>query len=143
MQESGQNLRLAYQKGIYGPFASNLSHVLQHIEGHYIQGYSDESDKPGTQIQLLRDNEVAIESLLNQNNETMQRFNRVVDLIKGFETSYGMELLTTVHWVATREKADTLDKVVEKTHQWSQRKKKFGQDDLEVAWKRLKQKNWL
>jgi O-acetyl-ADP-ribose deacetylase (regulator of RNase III) len=34
MQASGENLKLNFSKGTYGPYADNLRHVLNHIEGH-------------------------------------------------------------------------------------------------------------
>ena len=37
MQESGEPLRLKYVKGPYGPYADNLRHVLNAVEGHFIQ----------------------------------------------------------------------------------------------------------
>src|ERR1039458_2622297 len=33
MQQAGENLRLNYEKGTYGPYAKNLRHVLSVIEG--------------------------------------------------------------------------------------------------------------
>jgi O-acetyl-ADP-ribose deacetylase (regulator of RNase III) len=143
MQESGENLKLKYEKKTYGPFASNLRHVLNHIEGHYIRGYSDTADKPNTQIQLIQENLGSVDEFLHQHRDSLKRFDVVVNLIKGFETSYGMELLTTIHWVATREKAVTLDEVVEKTHQWNNRKKMFSRDEIQIAWETLKNKHWL
>ncbi|MCC5669167.1 hypothetical protein LC653_36310 [Nostoc sp. CHAB 5784] len=35
-------------------------------------------------------------------SETQKRLERVSNLIIGFETPYGMELLVTVHWVGTK-----------------------------------------
>jgi hypothetical protein len=32
-------LRLNYTKHLYGPYADNLNHVLQSMEGHFIRGY--------------------------------------------------------------------------------------------------------
>ena len=41
MQEVGEPLRLRYKKAPYGPYAENLRHVLNEIEGHLISGYAD------------------------------------------------------------------------------------------------------
>lgn len=41
LQMAGEPLRLRYDKHQYGPYADNLNHVLQVIEGHYIRGYGD------------------------------------------------------------------------------------------------------
>ena len=34
MQEAGQRLRLRYTEGPYGPYAENLRHLLNEVEGH-------------------------------------------------------------------------------------------------------------
>lgn len=45
LQEAGQPLRLAFAKGIYGPYAENLNHVMQALEGHYLCGYGDRTQR--------------------------------------------------------------------------------------------------
>jgi hypothetical protein len=42
-------------------------------------------------------------AFLRDKGETIARFDRVGELVEGFETPFGLELLATVHWVATRE----------------------------------------
>ena len=39
LQAAGEDLKLGFQKYQYGPYAENLNHVLQRIEGHFIRGY--------------------------------------------------------------------------------------------------------
>ncbi|UZQ54536.1 macro domain-containing protein [Trichothermofontia sichuanensis B231] len=51
LQVAGEPLRLKYVKHPYGPYADNLNHALQDIEGHYIQGYGDRSQR--SQIDVL------------------------------------------------------------------------------------------
>ena len=43
------------------------------------------------------------EAFLGQHPETRNRFDRVVGLVAGFESPFGLELLASVHWVATRD----------------------------------------
>jgi hypothetical protein len=45
LQEAGQPLRLNFVKGIYGPYADNLNRVLQALEGHYLRGYGDRTQR--------------------------------------------------------------------------------------------------
>ena len=52
MQEAGENLRLRYEKAPYGPYATNLRHVLNLVEGHFIRGYGDAEDNPEKPIEL-------------------------------------------------------------------------------------------
>src|SRR5437773_1330054 len=52
LQQAGENLRLDFAKGPYGPYADKLRHVLNNIEGHYILGIGDANNKPQTPIAL-------------------------------------------------------------------------------------------
>jgi len=143
LQEAGEGLKLHYQKGPYGPYALNLRHVLNLLEGHFITGYGDAQDNPERQINLLPEKQSEVEGFLDNHPSTKEHFQRVVDLISGFETPYGMELLATVHWVGRHEGATTVDEAVTKTYAWSKRKKMFQEKHIRIAWDILKQKGWL
>ncbi len=143
MQEAGEKLKLRYQKGTYGPYAENLRHVLSHIEGYFITGYGDAEDRPGKQIELRPEASQRAEAFLRKHRETRTRFDRVGDLIGGFETPFGMELLATVHWVATREGASNADEAVAKTYAWNSRKRMFKEKHIRIAWDVLNQNGWL
>ena len=143
MQESGEVLKLQYNKGHYGPYARNLRHVLTIMEGHFISGYGDAEDNPERQINLLPEILPHAESFLEDHPSTLNHFQRVVDLISGFETPFGMELLSTVHWVASREGATTADQAVSKTYSWNDRKRMFQEKHIRLAWEILESKGWL
>ncbi|MBN1804874.1 MAG: macro domain-containing protein [Sedimentisphaerales bacterium] len=143
MQESGEKLRLNYTKALYGPYAKNLRHVLNAIEGHFTIGFADASDQPDIQIQLVSGAAKKADIFLEKHYSTREKFDRVADLIKGFETPFGMELLSTVHWVATREKAETPAQAIEKTYSWSVRKRMFKENHIKIVWGVLERKEWL
>ena len=143
MQEAGEGLKLQYQKGLYGPYAQNLRHVLNLMEGHFITGYGDAEDNPDRQINLVREVLPQAESFLEHHFDTQRHLQQVVELIAGFETPFGMELLSTVHWVASREGAVTPDQAVSKTYGWNSRKKMFQEKHIRLAWDILEQKGWL
>jgi hypothetical protein len=74
------------------------------------------------------------------------RVYRVSELIYGFETPYGMELLATVHWVAQKEinPAQSDEQAVALVHQWSERKHKlFEREHILKAWEWLHSTGWL
>jgi len=78
--------------------------------------------------------------------EAFQRLRRVGKLIEGFETPYGMELLSSVHWVAAGddEPAQTPEHAVELIFAWNAHKKKtFKAAHVLKAWQRLVEQNWL
>jgi O-acetyl-ADP-ribose deacetylase (regulator of RNase III) len=143
MQESGERLRLKYQKASYGPYAENLRHVLHKIEGHFISGYADGGDTPGKQLELVPG---AIEdaiAFLESHSKTRERFDQVADLVEGFESSFGLELLSTVHWVVSKEQVQTVDEVVRQTYAWNDGKKKFSQRQIKLAVDVLTKKGWI
>ena len=146
-QEAGERLRLQYVKGHYGPYARNLTHVLKRIEGHFIVGFGDGGEAPGKVIEAQPDAATEAEAMLADHTDTQKRMDRVVRLIEGFETPFGMELLATVHWVATHE--DELAKsdpavAVERVAAWTSRKKQlFDAGSVHAAWERLRDHGWL
>ncbi|MGI0080552.1 MAG: type II toxin-antitoxin system antitoxin DNA ADP-ribosyl glycohydrolase DarG [Nitrososphaerales archaeon] len=143
MQEAGEDLNLRYEKGIYGPYAKNLRHVLSLIEGHFITGYGDAEDKPERPIELLPGISGSAEAFIASHPDTRARFDRVSRLIHGFETPYGMELLSTVHWVFAREGARSADEAIEKTYSWNLRKRIFENRQIRLAFQVLKEQGWL
>lgn len=143
MQEAGEPLRLQYSKGPYGPYAENLRHVLSHLEGHFISGYGDGEDRPDKPLELLPNAAEQAETFLTTHEATRNRFERVGNLIQGFETTFGMELLATVHWVATREQAATAEEAVTQVHAWNRRKQMFEPRHIHLAWARLDEAGWL
>ena len=143
MQEAGQPLKLNYAQAPYGPFAQNLSHVLKAVEGHLIAGYADGGDDPAKQLELVPGAVRDAHAALQNDSAVLQRFDRVGDLVEGFETPFGLELLASVHWVATRMGATTLGEVVSKTHAWNDRKKQFNERQIGIALQVLDKKGWL
>jgi O-acetyl-ADP-ribose deacetylase (regulator of RNase III) len=135
--------KLKFTKAPYGPYSQNLRHVLTQIEGHFTLGFADGEDSPKKPISLLEQGIVESEMYLEANSETRKHFNRVVELIAGFETPYGMELLSTVHWIANREGAKNAKEAKKLVDQWSDRKKAlFPERHVDLAWNVL-QKNHL
>ena len=147
LQCAGQPLKLAFQKGIYGPYADNLRHVLSRIEGHFITGYGDGQNSPETPLSLLPGAAKAAADFLAGHPQTREHFDRVAEVIEGFETPYGMELLSSVHWVAMQEDASarsSSDAAAEGVLNWNDRKRRlFKPEHIRLAWSRLKATGWL
>jgi O-acetyl-ADP-ribose deacetylase (regulator of RNase III) len=143
MQEAGEGLRLKYEKGLYGPYAKNLRPVLNVIEGHFIRGYGDADDDPERPIELLPGVPEKASEFIGSHPETQARFARVAELIHGFETPFGMELLATVHWVCKREGASSDEEAIARTHGWNERKKAFDPKQIRLAREVLTAQSWL
>ncbi len=149
LQSAGEPLKLNYEAGKYGPYAHNLNKVLERLEGHYVRGYGD-SQKKDAEIELLPGAVEAAEAFLDQDSRSRVRLRRVSELIEGFETPYGMELLATVHWVATRGEAGgeppvrDVEAAIRAVHRWNPRKQWiFTPEHIRIAWDHLSHLGWL
>ncbi|MGI8913186.1 MAG: type II toxin-antitoxin system antitoxin DNA ADP-ribosyl glycohydrolase DarG [Chloroflexota bacterium] len=144
LQVAGVPLKLEWAKRQYGPYAGNLNHVLQRMEGHYIRGYGDRSRQ--AMICPLPDATEGAREFLGSAPEAAQPLKKVSQLIEGFETPYGMELLATVHWVAQEDSLAASDAsvAIAKVHAWSERKRKLLKPEhIRKAWQRLHDELWL
>jgi len=145
MQEAGEPLKLNYEKGYYGPYAKNLRYLLSRIEGHFISGFVDGGDVPTKELTLLPGAIEEAGSFLKEKGQVKvnSHISRVAELVEGFESPFGLELLGTVHWVAKRESAKSEEELVKRTYGWNSRKKQFSKDQIHLAFQVLMKKNWL
>lgn len=144
MQEAGEPLKLKYVKAPYGPYAENLRHVLRAIEGHMVAGYADGGDAPEKPLALVPGAVEEASAFLAAHDETRARFDRVGNLVEGFETPFGLELLSTVHWIAKHDDAPAdADEVVSRIYAWNERKKQFTPRQIGIALDVLANKGWI
>ena len=68
---------------------------------------------------------------------------RVATLVDGFETPYGLELLATAHWVATKEGARTPDAIADAIYEWAPGKSQFSRRQIALAVERLADDAWV
>jgi O-acetyl-ADP-ribose deacetylase (regulator of RNase III) len=145
LQESGQPLKLNFQKQKYGPYAENLHFVLQRMEGHFVRGYGDRSRD--VSLELFPDAIAEAEASLNEETDTLERFQRVAALIEGYETPYGLELLATVHWIVAHENPEArqdAELAVSGVLAWNDHKRKtFTPERIVAAWERLQAEEWM
>lgn len=142
LQEAGEPLRLRYMEAHYGPYAENLRHVLVAIEGHMVAGYADGGDAPDKRLVLVPNALRDALRFLEDKGDTQAHLSRVSSLVDGFESPFGLELLSTVHWVVTRKRPDSVEKLVADVHGWNERKKQFTPRQIQIALDVLSQKGW-
>ncbi len=145
LQETGEPLRLRYEKGHYGPYAHNLTKVLELLEGHFISGHGD-AQKPDVEIKLQAGAFQEAGLFLQDNPESLHRLEQVANIIEGYETPYGMELLASVHWLGVHDDpaAKTPEEAVEGIQRWNSRKRKMFQPrHVHLAWDRLSESRML
>ena len=69
---------------------------------------------------------------------------RVVALVSGFESAYGLELLASVHWAARQEAATSPQAAGDAIRAWTTRKATmFTQPHVDAAWEALSSGGWI
>jgi O-acetyl-ADP-ribose deacetylase (regulator of RNase III) len=146
LKAAGENLpRLTFEKSLYGPYSPDLRHGLIRMENHLTRGFGEGSDKPTTPLELLPGAIEAADSFLSCLPETRIRMARVAQLIEGYEDPYGMELLSSVHWVMQHDAGarDGETKAVAGVMAWNDRKRRLLKSEhLKLAWRRLREQGW-
>jgi O-acetyl-ADP-ribose deacetylase (regulator of RNase III) len=137
MQEAGEPLKLKFEKAHYGPYAQNLGRVLNVIEGHFIDGYEDGGDAPDKKIKLVFGAVADANKFLENKDITSNNFKKVSDLVSGFETPFGLELLSTVHWVMKQNNTTNSKQIVSDVYKWNKGKRQFSIKQIQIAQKTL------
>jgi O-acetyl-ADP-ribose deacetylase (regulator of RNase III) len=144
LQAVGTPMRLSYTKAQYGPYAENLNHQLQRMEGHLIRGYGDRTQRvlDFHPIRLTKGATTAADEWMAKNDEKSlkESIDRVLDVIDGFASPYGLELLSTTHWVMSElQSTASHANVVSTVQDWSRRKAQiFTERHILIAQERLR-----
>jgi O-acetyl-ADP-ribose deacetylase (regulator of RNase III) len=147
LQIAGEPLQLNFQANRYGPYADNLRHVLEKIEGHFITGYADGSAKvlDAVPLSTVAGAVEEAERVLANNPDTRGRMRDVLALADGYESAYGMELLATVRWIVDESPDSATDAAIAaKVAEWSPRKARmFTPEHVARALGVLRSRGWL
>lgn len=123
-------LCLKFEPGHYGPYSDQVRHLIQEMEGTFLQGHGD-----GTAAVLsmrpIAPTDAARQELArytaNSSGESERLVSGVLDQVEGFEGPYGLELLASTHWVVRHEQAT--EDAPEKVRGWTHRKGRMFTDD--------------
>lgn len=145
LQFAGEDMKLAFEKQNYGPYSDELKHALNRMEGHFIRRLGDgvvQAEIEPVQ-QALAEADAFIES--SGDESVRDRVRRVAQLIDGFESPYGMELLASVHWLALNDpEVEDVQSAISAIGNWNSRKKALMTPaHVQAAWSRLHQQSWL
>lgn len=137
LQRAGEPLGLPYAKAPHGPSAENLRHVLTEVNGLLVSDVVA-GDDPNTELRLMPGALEQAEAFLAGEADTNARFQRVAELVSGFESPFGLELLATVDWVMAEKRATTPEAICESVYAWDARKRQFTPEQIELAAARLR-----
>lgn len=140
LQKSGEPLRLRFEKGYYGPYAQNLSKMIQALSPHYLS-YEGDLNKPATVIRLNQAKKAETKAIIDHqlSPDQRSRLDYVQRLIEGFEHGFGLELLATVSYALEDCSECTEAELINKIQKWTKRKKELMSEHMiRVSLERLK-----
>ena len=143
VQEDGEHMNLRFTRHLYGPYAENLRHLLLKINGHFVTSYSNKGDAPHDPIWVVPGARQDARRLLLDQSQPLKRIDRVMDLVEGFETANGLELLASVHWAIEKEPDRLTNGLVQYIHDWHPRKRRFSERQINLAHSVLVEKDWV
>lgn len=102
-------LDLRFEANIYGPYADRLRHVLDHLDGTYLKCEKRISDSDPLDVIWFDDaQKERLEAYLKSSEMRPYKaaLMETIKLIDGFETPFGLELLSTLDWLIHKEEIE-------------------------------------
>lgn len=146
-------LNLAFKANNYGPYADKLRHVLNALDGSYLKSEKRISNSNPLDVIWFDDSkrDLVDHYLKTDAKEYLPALELTSEIIDGFESPYGMELLATVDWLIEKEKCEPIIPAIEQGirnwpagKKWAGRKAKlFERRAISIALDRLKKKSFI
>ena len=123
MQVFGEPLKLNFVADTYGPYDADLDKVLKALDGQYL--HNSKTNRHDDEIELIESKLPEVKALLAKDAQAAALVEQLARFIQGYESPYGLELLSTVHWVVAEdpELAKDPQACLEAIHQWSEHKR--------------------
>jgi len=116
------SLDLRFQADRYGPYAPRLSHLLDSLDGSYLhcdKRLGDAGPFDAIRFDDAKRDIVAVYMTTTEAKPYRDALQQTTELIDGFESPLGMELLATVDWLVNREGAEpSVEGIVRGLREW-------------------------
>lgn len=95
------DFRFEFRAHLYGPYSPNLQQLLKNMDGSYLNSNKHIADAQPDDVIYFNDSQKdhVANFLKEEVKEYLPALEQAIDLIEGFESPYGMELLSTVDWL--------------------------------------------
>jgi len=142
-------LKLNFEANFYGPYANNLEHLLNALDGSYLK--SDKRIPDCDPLDVIWFNETEKQKvstyLKTEAKDYLPALEEASQVISGFESPFGLELLSTVDWLVTNQGCDRTVESIKKGianwpagAKWAQRKLSlFSDREIEFALSNLEE----
>ena len=136
LQVFGVGFKLDFQRNLFGPYSDTLKKAFVLLEkSELLSGFLSRDRR--THVTPLGC-AVADDFLQSQGQSGDEIITPLSHLIQGYESPYGLELLSSVHWLAHHEKHFPIERIIEEMKCWSdQKRNSFDDMTIRAAYHRL------
>lgn len=138
LQALGVDFNLKFSRNLHGPYSETLKKAFVCLEHHgmisgFLTGERQAHVTPSGCA--LADDFLNVCDNLGEHSVLIDKLSK---LIQGYESPYGLELLSTVHWLAHHEGHYPVEKIIDEIRAWNENKRNlFGKDVIRLAYERL------
>jgi len=119
-----KQLKLEFTKGYYGPYSGKVRHVLYALNGYYLKGFEQKAAKPFEPIEIIVERSGEVMEFIDRQLAQPEKnhLEKVLALIRGYESPYGLELLATVDFLISETGETDPEALMQAISKWSARK---------------------
>jgi len=144
LQRLGLKFNLEFVKQKYGPYAKNLQFVLNDLDGYYLNGMKHNNATPFDKLTINPEKIGVVKDYVEHNctRDERNKMQILNQLIEGFESPLGMELLATIDMLLDKNKSLQFDEnaIFDEIKNWNVRKARLMKPEyVSVTVNRLKE----
>ena len=131
--------RLRFDARRYGPYSQGVSHLVHSLNGTYIRGTEQMTNKAFDPIELRYDKLSEISGYVRKMTDDKQRrITNLIKLISGFESTLALEVLASVDYIRKEKRSISKEDTITAVQNWSERKRDlFKPEYIRIAYDRL------
>jgi O-acetyl-ADP-ribose deacetylase (regulator of RNase III) len=131
--------KLQFTPNFYGPYSGKVRYVLNALNGSYIMGYSDMNKKPFEPLTIVADGFNDVKSHIENNLELATIAKNTTNFLSGFYSDFALELLSSIDFIASKEKTFDKQFISNKLTEWSDRKQSMFSNPkyIEISFRHL------
>lgn len=117
-------MKLEFTKGYYGPYSGKVRHVLYALNGYNLKGFEQKAEKPFEPIEIIVERSGEVMEFIDRQLAQPEKnhLEKVLTLIRGYESPYGLELLATVDFLISETGETDPEALMQAISKWSARK---------------------
>ncbi len=131
--------RLQFKAKFYGPYSGKVKHLLYQLNGVYLEGYQRKDTKPFEALDVKFGPRDRVEQYLAERPGFLKIAKDTDKFLTGLYSEFGLELLSSMDFVARENKLETKEEIRDYLYAWSHRKRtKFSDDSyIQIAYQQL------